>query len=146
MVNKQYVAIIVIAVFLIIGILSAYLLVSGASKTPVTSNNMNMGNSGDMGDNGNISNNSDACGNETTVTIQNGSFEPSNLTVKTGASVTWISKDSDVKHMVTGNGFMSPHLSNGQSFSYTFNQTGTYNYYDMDNMDNKKLTGTIIVQ
>ena len=41
---------------------------------------------------------------------------------------------------------MSDDLTNGQSFSYTFNKIGTYGYYDMDHMDNKSLTGTIIVQ
>ncbi|MGB9979185.1 cupredoxin domain-containing protein, partial [Methanobacterium sp.] len=75
---------------------------------------------------------------------------------KAGTRVTWIVKDdSNNKYMVTSNAngsvegkylFMSDHLANGQSFSYTFNKIGTYGYYDMDHMDNKNLTGTIIVQ
>jgi len=42
--------------------------------------------------------------------------------------------------------FMSDDLSNGQSFNYTFNQTGTFYYYDMNHMNNKTLIGTIVVQ
>ncbi len=42
--------------------------------------------------------------------------------------------------------FMSDHLSDGQNFSYTFNQKGTFHYYDMDHMDDKNLEGSIIVQ
>ena len=138
MVNKKYVAIIVIAVFFIIGILSLDFVLS-TSKTPITSNG-NMGNNGMNTSNG-------TGGSEATVIIQNGTFNPTNLTVKVGTTVIWIVKDnSDNKYMVTGSGFMSAHLTNGQSFSYIFNKTGTYDYYDMDHMNNKKLTGTVVVQ
>jgi plastocyanin len=139
MANKKYVGIAVIALFFVICMLSASLVLS-TSKTHVTSNS-NVS-SVDMGDNGIDTNAS----NEITVLIQNGTFNPSNLTVKSGTTVLWINKDSDVKYMVTGSGFMSPHLTEGQNFSYTFNKKGTYAYYDMDHMDDKKLTGTIVVQ
>jgi plastocyanin len=139
MANKKYVGIAVIALFFVICVLSASLVLS-TSKTHVI-NNSNMG-SVDMGDNGIDTNVS----NEVTVLIQNDTFSPSNLTVKSGTTVLWINKDSDVKYMVTGSGFMSPHLTKGQNFSYTFNKKSTYAYYDMDHMDDKKLTGTIVVQ
>ena len=139
MTNKKYVGIAVIALFFVICMLSVSLVLS-TSNTHVTSNS-NMG-SVDMGDNGIDTNAS----SEITVLIQNGTFNPSNLTVKSGTTVLWINNDSDAKYMVTGSGFMSPHLTEGQNFSYTFNKTGDYAYYDMDHMDNKKLTGNIIVQ
>ena len=139
MANKKYVGIAVIALFFVICMLSASLVLS-TSKTHVTSNS-NVS-SVDMGDNGIDTNAS----GEIIVLIQNGTFNPSNLTVKSGTTVLWINKDFNVKYMVTGSGFMSPHLTEGQNFSYTFNKTGDYAYYDMDHMDNKKLTGNIIVQ
>ncbi len=139
MVNKKYVGIAVIALFFVIVMLSASLVLS-TSKTHAT-NNSNLG-SVDMGDNGIDAN----IKGKVTVLIQNSTFNPSNLAVKSGTTVLWINKDSNVKYMVTGSGFMSPHLTEGQNFSYMFNKTGTYAYYDMDHMDNKKLTGTIIVQ
>ena len=99
MINKQHLAISVIALFVIIGVIFAYFLLEVSSKTSATSN-MNMGN------NNTTSNNSG--GNEVTVTIQNGAFNPVNLTVKAGTNVTWINKDSTVDPMITGSGFMSP--------------------------------------
>lgn len=132
--NKKYVGIAVIALFFVICMLSASLVLS-TSKTHVTSNS----NTGDNCTGTNVS-------NEVIVLIQNGTFNPANLTVKVGTTVLWINKDSNIKYMVTGSGFMSPHLTKGQNFSYMFNKTGTYAYYDMDHMDDKKLTGAIIVQ
>ncbi len=102
----------------------------------------------------NVNNSSSA--SQTTITIQNATFNPSNLTIKAGTTVTWIVKDnSTIKYMVTSDEkgsvegkylFMSNDLTNGKSFSYTFNKSGTYGYYDMNHMENKSLKGTIIVQ
>jgi plastocyanin len=144
MVNKKHVAISVIALFVIIGVASAYFLLEVSSKTSATNNsNMNMNNDNNTFNSCNTCNSSE---NEVTVIIQNGTFNPVNLTVKAGTNVTWINKDSNIEPMVTGNGFMSPSLTNGQSFSYIFNQAGSYPYYDMNHPYNKTLTGNIIVQ
>ena len=147
--------IIPIAVILVVVVIVAALALTqtNPNTTVASSNNsMNMSN-GDMGNNGNVSNSTEA---NVTVLIENGTFNPANLTVKAGTIVRWVVKDnSDNKYMVTSdaNGsvdgkylFMSDDLTNGQSFRYMFNKTGTYGYYDMDHMDDKKLTGTIIVQ
>lgn len=91
---------------------------------------------------------------QATVVIENGTFNPRNLTVKSGTTVVWKVNEPTGKYMVTSNKsgnqegylFMSDDLVNGQTFSYTFHGNGTYDYYDMDNMDNMNLTGTIIVQ
>lgn len=143
------------AIVVIVVIVAAFALTQTNQNTTAASSNdsMNMDN-GDMGANGNTSNSTGA--NET-VLIQNGTFNPANLTVKPGTTVIWTVKDdSNTKYMVTSNEsgssegesylFMSDDLTNGQSFSYTFNRTGSYAYYDMDHMDDKKLTGVIIVQ
>lgn len=91
-----------------------------------------------------------------TVTIENGTLDPAELTVKQGTTVTWVVKDaSNGPFMITSNDsgnvegkflFMSDHLTDGQKYSVTFDEKGTYHYYDMDHMEDGKLTGTIIVQ
>ena len=69
-------------------------------------------------------------GNANTITIQNLAFNPSTLTVKVGTNVTWINKDSMPHTVTSDNGvFESGSLSNGQTFIYTFNTPGTYNYH-----------------
>lgn len=131
----------IVVVLVIIAVVVAAFAITHANPQKNSSDNMNMSNSSDMSNNTSSTNQ--------TVTIENGTFNPANLTVKAGTTVVWINKDSNSKYMVTSNKtdlFMSDHLSNGQSFSYTFNQTGTYDYYDMDHMDDNKLIGAIIVQ
>ena len=65
------------------------------------------------------------------VAIRNFAYAPATLTIKRGTRVTWTNNDTaphDVTS-VTGTVLNSPRLTTGQSFSYTFNQTGTFNYY-----------------
>ena len=64
------------------------------------------------------------------VSIQNFAFQPANLQVKAGTTVTWTNQDT-AAHTVTfrdgtkGSGL----LQQGQSFSYTFASPGTFAYY-----------------
>ena len=154
MTDKKIISIAVILVIVVV--VAALVLTQTNQNTTVASSNdgMNMSN-GDMGANGNVSNSTGT--GEATVIIENGTFNPANLTVKAGTTVKWTVKDgSNTKYMVTSNEsgssegesylFMSDDLTNGQSFRHTFNRTGTYGYYDMDHMKDKKLTGVIIVQ
>ena len=64
------------------------------------------------------------------ISISNFAFSPASLTVKKGTTVTWTNQDG-VTHTVTGDngGPSSGDLANGQSYSYTFNQTGTFTYH-----------------
>jgi len=66
----------------------------------------------------------------TAVTIQNFAFSPASLTIKKGETVTWTNKDSTA-HTVTSdnNVFSSNPLNNGQTFSFTFNNAGTFPYH-----------------
>lgn len=64
------------------------------------------------------------------VTISNFTYSPSDITVKKGTTVTWTNNDS-VSHDVVGdsdNELKSELLQNGQSYSFTFNEVGTFNY------------------
>jgi plastocyanin len=62
-----------------------------------------------------------------TVVLQNLRFHPSTLTIKRGESVTWVWRDGDTPHNVTGPGFHSRTQSHG-SFTVRFTHAGTFNY------------------
>jgi amicyanin len=65
------------------------------------------------------------------VSISNFAFSPTDITVKKGTKVTWTNNDS-VAHTVTadsGKGPDSELLQNGQTYSFTFNEVGTFNYH-----------------
>lgn len=77
------------------------------------------------------------------VTIQNGSFSPASLNVTVGTTVTWTNKANTTQSVVSDSGlFNSGNLTNGMSYNYTFNQTGTYPYHSSIN---PSMTGTIVV-
>jgi len=67
---------------------------------------------------------------ENQIIIESNMFKPDNLTVKVGATVTWINNDS-YSHTVVDNGgaFESETLRNGDKFSFTFDKEGTYDYF-----------------
>jgi amicyanin len=59
-------------------------------------------------------------------------FEPAQLSLKAGDTVTWTNHDQAPHNAVVTSGpaqFQSPMLSTGQSWSFTFSQPGTYSYY-----------------
>ncbi len=65
------------------------------------------------------------------IEIVNFAYNPLDITVKKGATVTWTNLDS-ASHTVTsesGNELDSDTLSKGQPYSHTFNDAGTFNYY-----------------
>jgi plastocyanin len=82
---------------------------------------------------------------EVTVDIIDFGFSPQNIEVAQGGSVTWTNKEA-TQHSVTCDecGFDEVLDENG-SFSFTFNQTGTFNYLDRLNTG-PKLSGTITVR
>lgn len=61
------------------------------------------------------------------VAIQNFAFNPGTLTVSKGATVTWMNRDA-APHQIKSATFNSSLLNQGQSFSFTFNETGTFDY------------------
>jgi plastocyanin len=65
----------------------------------------------------------------TAVTISNMAFSPATVTIPLGTKVTWTNTDP-VAHTVTavGGAFNSGHLNPGQTFSYTFDKAGTFDY------------------
>jgi plastocyanin len=61
------------------------------------------------------------------VSIKNFAFNPSPLTVKAGATVTWTNNDS-AAHQIRSNIFNSVVLSPGDTFQFTFYNAGEYDY------------------
>jgi len=67
---------------------------------------------------------------DTTVKIDNFTFEPEGLTVKVGTTVTWINED-DIPHTVvaSAHAFKSKALDTDDKFSFTFTTPGSYEYF-----------------
>ncbi|HJQ08555.1 MAG TPA: cupredoxin domain-containing protein [Candidatus Saccharimonadales bacterium] len=64
------------------------------------------------------------------VTIQDSGFSPANITVKKGTTVTW-TNSGDLPHTVTSSdesGPKSATLQAGETYTFTFNTAGTFNY------------------
>lgn len=81
--------------------------------------------------------------NTTQVKIDNFSFSPKSLTVKPGTVVTWTNRD-DIPHNVvsTDKKFSSPVLDTDQTFSFSFQEPGSYPYFCKIH---PMMTGTILV-
>ncbi len=78
-----------------------------------------------------------------TITIQNSSFNPTTLNVTVGTTVTWINRAGATQEIVSDSGiFDSGNLTNGMSYNYTFNQSGSYPYHSSVN---PSMTGTVVV-
>lgn len=78
------------------------------------------------------------------VAIDNFSFNPKEITVPKGTTVTWTNRD-DVPHTVTSTDqkFRSKALDTGDQFSFTFTEPGTYAYFCSVH---PMMTGKIVVQ
>jgi plastocyanin len=80
---------------------------------------------------------------DTTVTIDNFTFEPAQLTVKVGTTVTWKNRD-DIPHTVVSAGkFRSKAMDTDDSYSFTFTAAGDYPYFCSLH---PHMTGTIKVE
>ena len=67
-----------------------------------------------------------------TVEIKGFAFNPGEITVTKGTTVTWANKDSAPHTVTTTNApvaFDSGRINKGEQFSQTFDTAGTYEYY-----------------
>src|SRR5258708_6138106 len=63
------------------------------------------------------------------VMIDNFTFEPAQLTVKVGTTVTWTNRD-DIPHTVVSAGkFRSKPMDTDGTFTFTFAAAGEYKYF-----------------
>ncbi len=78
------------------------------------------------------------------VTIDNFSFNPQQVTVKAGDTVTWVNHD-DIPHTATSKTgvFRSKALDTDDKFSFTFATPGSYAYFCALH---PHMTGSIVVE
>ena len=76
--------------------------------------------------------------------IDNFTFNPKQVTVKAGDTITWVNHD-DIPHTVTSQtqAFRSKALDTDDKFSFTFATPGTYPYFCALH---PQMTGTIVVE
>ena len=75
--------------------------------------------------------------------IDNFTFNPQQITVKAGDTVTWTNRD-DIPHTVADPGtFKSKALDTGDSFSFTFATPGSFDYFCSLH---PHMTGRIVVE
>ena len=81
---------------------------------------------------------------DATVKIDNFTFDPPQLTVKAGTTITWRNED-DIPHAIASaeRMFKSKALDTDDGYSFTFTQPGTYAYFCSMH---PHMTGTIVVQ
>lgn len=81
-----------------------------------------------------------------TVSIKNDNFTPATIAVKKGQAITWTNQDSKAHSLksdaLPGLSTSQP-MRSGESYTYNFEASGTYQYYDPANTD---LKGTVIVE
>ena len=66
---------------------------------------------------------------ETMVTIDGDGFAPAETEISLGETVTWTNEDNTIHSVVADDStFDSGELDEGESFSYTFDEAGTYQY------------------
>jgi plastocyanin len=80
------------------------------------------------------------------VWMRGNTFVPASITVESGTTITWVNKDG-VLHTTTSSAapplFDSGNMSRDETFTYTFESTGTYSYLCKLHPG---MTGTVIVQ
>lgn len=79
------------------------------------------------------------------VSIKNFSFTPATLTVKVGTTVTWVNDDSAAHTVTSDSGGLlhSETIAPGQSFSFTFTDTGSVSYHCAIH---PSMRGTVVVE
>jgi plastocyanin len=79
-----------------------------------------------------------------TVTITAAGFVPASVTIDAGDTVTWRNVDTAAHSVVADDGaFASGLIQPGQSFSFTFRQSGTFRYRDGTRRNER---GTVVVR
>lgn len=63
-----------------------------------------------------------------TVKIVEFAFTPEVIKISKGTTVTW-TNNGNLIHRIASNSFNSNNLSSGDTYSFTFNETGTFDYH-----------------
>lgn len=131
--------------WLVIGLLLVLLATSPVYTMYLPSASSSSNNSSGGGGGGSSASSQVTCPNPCTIYVKNSEFgfNVSNTQViKAGTTVTWLNID-DTEHTTTSNTGVwgSPILAPGKSFSFTFNNPGSYPYH----CEIHPMTATIVV-
>jgi plastocyanin len=86
-----------------------------------------------------------AANQSTTVGVFDNYFDPANITIPSGGTVTWTSNGQHHHTITADDGqWSSSELMTGTSFSHTFTQPGTYSYHC--NIHPGQMQGTVVVK
>ncbi|AGB49875.1 plastocyanin [Methanomethylovorans hollandica DSM 15978] len=77
------------------------------------------------------------------IYIDNYAFHPQSITISRGDTIRWTNNDS-VPFIVKSSVFQSPTLTKDMTFTYTFHERRTYNYYLATHPYTQ--SGTIVVE
>jgi plastocyanin len=78
------------------------------------------------------------------IIVKDFMFNPTPLTVKAGATVTWTNMDDEPHTVVSDSGtFKSGGMDTNESFSYKFDKPGTYHFTCSIH---PRMVGTVVVQ
>jgi plastocyanin len=117
--NRGFLALIIIIIVIIIAGVYLYSTQTQNVQAPTNQSGIN-------GSANNTTNNTVA----SVINIQNGAFNPNNLTVKTGTNVQWINNDNTTHQIISDTGeFQSPVLGNGGVFNFYFAKSGVFGYH-----------------
>ena len=79
-----------------------------------------------------------AQGQEVTVRMEDNSFDPANITVEPGTTVTWVQSGNNPHTTTSYDGLWDSGMIEGGSggtFSFTFEEPGTYDYFCIPHED-----------
>lgn len=96
--------------------------------------------------NGEMETNGEEPAQEYDVTMESIEFNPGNITIEVGSTVTWTNEDP-VEHTTTAdNGeWDSDLMGQGDTFNHTFEEAGTFPYHCIPHQA-QGMTGAIIVE
>lgn len=133
--GKDIKGLIILAAIAVPAVLIAIALTSGKSEAP-TANSSEQTNTTQKTTSNTDESDTSANATDTkdsSVEIKNHAYSPATITVKVGTTVTWTNQDG-VRHDVVATNASadapsSELLARGESYSFTFNKPGTYDYY-----------------
>lgn len=135
---------IVIIILIILGIAGYFVFAKSDEKSTTTNTTPSTTTTNNDTNNDNSSDGSQSS-TSNTVGMAGSVFSPKTLTIKKGTKVTWTNNDNTMHNVIgeDSGGPSSETLNPGDSYSFTFNDAGTFEY---ECTFHSGMTGTVIVQ
>jgi Plastocyanin len=67
------------------------------------------------------------------ISVDHGGFNPAEITVAAGTTITWTNKGLDTQSVTSDDGLFNSIISTNGSYSYKFLDAGTYQYFSRIN-------------